>query len=84
MRITSRFSCTRSATFNDEGGRYGGRICEVLIGGAEKTIPHEDGLCADYLHDLSERFVSTGKKDRAISLLEFVVESRNGTRDAFF
>jgi tetratricopeptide (TPR) repeat protein len=30
--------------------------------------------CADYLHDLSERPVSTGKTDRAVSLLESGVE----------
>lgn len=37
--------------------------------------------CADYLHDLSERLVSTGKTDRAVSLLEFAVESGKGTRE---
>ena len=37
--------------------------------------------CADYLHDLSERLVSTGKTNRAVSLLESAVESGNGTRE---
>ena len=37
--------------------------------------------CADYLHDLAERLISTGKTDRAVSLLEFAVESGNGTRE---
>ena len=35
--------------------------------------------CADYLHDLAQRLISTGKTDRAVSLLEFAVESGNGT-----
>ncbi len=37
--------------------------------------------CAHYLHDLSERLVSTGKTERAVSLLESAVESGNGTRE---
>ena len=37
--------------------------------------------CADYLLDLSERLVSTGKTERAVSLLESAVESGNGTRE---
>lgn len=37
--------------------------------------------CADYLHDLAQRLISTGKTDRAVSLLEFAVESGNGTRE---
>jgi len=36
---------------------------------------------ADYLYDLSQRLISTGKKDRAVSLLEFAVESGKGTRE---
>ena len=36
-------------------------------------------LCEAYLHDLSERLISVGKTDRAVSLLEFAVESGNGT-----
>ena len=38
-------------------------------------------LCADYLHDLAERLIFVGKTDSAISLLEFAVESGNGTRE---
>ena len=38
-------------------------------------------LCADYLHDLAERLIFVGKKDSAVSLLEFAVESGNGTRE---
>jgi len=34
-----------------------------------------------YLHDLSEKLVSTGKTDSAVSLLEFAVESGEGTRE---
>lgn len=37
--------------------------------------------CANYLHDLSERLVSTGKIDKAVAVLEFAVESGNGTRE---
>lgn len=36
---------------------------------------------ASYLRDLSERLVSVGKTDSAVSLLEFAVESGNGTRE---
>ena len=35
--------------------------------------------CDKYLHDLAGRFIFTGKRDSAISLLEFAVESGNGT-----
>ena len=38
-------------------------------------------LCHEYLHDLSKRLISVGKTDSAISLLEFAVESGNGTRE---
>jgi glycosyltransferase involved in cell wall biosynthesis/Tfp pilus assembly protein PilF len=38
-------------------------------------------LCAEYLHNLSERLVSVDKNDSAVSLLEFAVESGNGTRE---
>jgi hypothetical protein len=34
-----------------------------------------------YLYDLSEKLVSTGKTDSAVSLLEFAVESGEGTRE---
>jgi tetratricopeptide (TPR) repeat protein len=37
--------------------------------------------CADYLRDLAERLISTGKTDSAVSLLEFAVESGNGMRE---
>jgi len=36
---------------------------------------------ADYLHELSESFISAGKTDRAVSLLEFAVECGKGTRE---
>jgi hypothetical protein len=35
---------------------------------------------ADYLHGLAEKLISTGKTERAVSLLEFAVESGKGTR----
>ena len=38
-------------------------------------------LCEAYLYDLSQRLISVGKTDRAISLLKFAVESGNGTRE---
>ncbi|MBT3368017.1 MAG: hypothetical protein HN416_12755 [Nitrospina sp.] len=34
-----------------------------------------------YLYDLSEKLVPTGKTDSAVSLLEFAVESGEGTRE---
>jgi len=46
-----------------------------------KRLTRMGFACADYLHDLSERLVSTGKTNRAVSLLEFAVESGNGTRE---
>ena len=36
---------------------------------------------ADYLQDMAERLISTGNTDRAVSLLEFAVESGKGTRE---
>jgi FkbM family methyltransferase len=36
---------------------------------------------ADYLYDISERLISSGKTDRAVSLLEFAVECGKGTRE---
>ena len=58
-----------------------------IEGEREKGLKHIKYLtkmgfaCADYLHDLSKRLVSTGKTERAISLLEFAVESGNGTKE---
>ena len=37
--------------------------------------------CDYYLHDLSKKFIVTGKTDSAVSLLELAVESGNGTRE---
>ena len=58
-----------------------------VAGERKKGMEHIKNLekmgfgCADYLHDLAERLISTGKTDRAVSLLEFAVESGNGTRE---
>ena len=58
-----------------------------IEGEREKGLKHIKRLtrmgfkCADYLHDLAERLISTGKTDRAASLLESAVESGNGTRE---
>ncbi|OQY11009.1 MAG: hypothetical protein B6I30_07850 [Desulfobacteraceae bacterium 4572_187] len=37
--------------------------------------------CGDYLHDLAERLISTGKTEKAVALLEFAVECGTGTKE---
>jgi len=56
-----------------------------IAGKSEKAMKHMRYLtnlgfaCDKYLHDLSERLLKTGNKSHAVSLLEFAVESGNGS-----